>query len=186
MIPLVVFYLAMWAFGIWGALAAGLAWAYGAIAYRMVRGKRVSGMLVVGALGLTARTVISMASGSVFIYFLQPTLGTIAVAATFLFSVPAGRPFAQKMAADFCPLPDAFRSHPRVQEVFGRISILWGMVFVTNAVMTVYLLMSQSLGVYLLVKTVASAALSGLAITVSVWWFIRSMRADGIPVTRAA
>lgn len=185
-VPLVVFYLAMWAFGVWGALAAALAWSYGAIAARLATGRRVPGMLVIGAAGLTARTAIALASKSVFIYFLQPSLGTVMVAGAFLLSVPAGRPLAQKLAADFCPLPEHFAAHPRVKVFFARISLLWGLTFIANAATTIYLLLSQSIGVYMLAKTLTGFALSGTAIAVSVWWFTASMRREGIPVVRAA
>src|SRR4051812_48593050 len=76
-VPLVLFYLSMWLLGIWGALGVGLLWSYGAILRRVVTGRRVPGILVLGALAMTARTLIAVASGSVFIYFLQPTLGTV-------------------------------------------------------------------------------------------------------------
>lgn len=184
--PLVVFYLALWAFGVWGALAAALAWSYGAIAFRLTTRRRVPGMLIIGAAGLTARTAIALASKSVFIYFLQPSLGTVVVAGAFLLSVPAGRPLAQKLAADFCPLPEHFAAQPRVKVFFDRISLLWGLTFIANAATTIYLLLSQSIGVYMLAKTLTGFALSGTAIAISVWWFTHSMRREGIPVVRAA
>lgn len=184
-IPLALFYASLWLVGVWGALGIALAWSYGAIAFRVLRRRRVTGILMLGVMGLTARTVVAMASGSVFIYFLQPSLGTVAVAGIFLFSVPAGKPLAEKLAHDFCPLPDAFASHPKVREFFARISILWGFVFLTNAGMTIWLLMSQSLEVYLLAKTFVSLGLTGGAIAVSTWWFLHEMRRSGIPVTRA-
>lgn len=185
LVPLALFYAAMWATGVWGALGAALAWSYGAIGWRLATGRRVPGVLLLGAAGLTARTLIAMASGSVFVYFLQPSLGTVVVAGIFLMSVPAGRPLAQKLAADFCPIPDAFAVQPKVRSFFARVSVLWGFVFLVNAGMTIWLLVSQSLGVYLLVKTVASAALTCGAIAFSTWWFTRSMRRQGISIIRA-
>lgn len=186
LVPLLLFYAVMWVMGVWGALGAALAWSYGALILRVVRGQRVPGILVLGALGLTVRTVIALASGSVFIYFLQPSLGTVVMAGTFLMSVPAGRPLAHKLAHDFCPLPEAFSSNPRVRSFFARLSLLWGAVFLVNAGMTIWLLVSQSLNVYLIAKTGASIALTGSAVAFSTWWFLRSMRAHGIPVVRAA
>lgn len=186
LVPLALFYAAMWAIGVWGALGAALGWSYAAIAWRLLTGRRVPGMLVLGAAGLTARTIIAMASGSVFVYFLQPSLGTVAVAGLFLMSVPAGRPLAEKLAADFCPIPTNVLSHPKVGSFFARLSVLWGFVFLVNAGMTIWLLLSQSLGVYLLVKTAASAGLTCAAIGFSTWWFMDHMRRHGIPVTRPA
>lgn len=185
LVPLALFYAAMWALGPWGGLAAALAWSYLAIGRRVLRGERIPGILLLGTAALTARTVIAMASGSIFIYFLQPTLGTLAVAGAFLLSVPAGRPLAAKLAADFCPLPEAFAGHPRVRQFFARISLLWAMVYITNAALTFWLLVSQSLGVFLIVKSVASWALTGSAIAISTVWFRRSMRRHGLLATRS-
>lgn len=184
LVPLGLFYVAMWMVGVWGALGVALAWSYGAIAVRVASGRRVPGILVLAALGLTVRTAIALASQSVFIYFLQPSLGTAAVAAVFLLSVPAGKPLAQKLAGDFCPLPDNFAAHPKVESFFARISVLWGFVFMANAGLTIWLLTSQPLEVYLVARYAVSLGLTGSAIALSTVWFLRSMRAHGINVTR--
>jgi uncharacterized membrane protein len=175
-IPLVLFYVFMWAVGVYGALVVALLWSYAALGRRVFRGERLPGILVLGALTLTARTAISLASGSVFIYFLQPTLGTLAVSAAFLFSVPVGRPLAERLAADFCPLPIELTSHPRTQRFFARISLLWALVYMTNATVTMWLLLSQPLGIYLVATKVISLTLTGSAIAVSTIWFKRSVQ----------
>jgi hypothetical protein len=90
LIPLALFYGFLWIVGVWGALFAALGWSYAAILRRVVLRQSIPGLLVLGALGLTARTAVAFASGSVFIYFLQPTLTTVVIAGAFLLSVPAG------------------------------------------------------------------------------------------------
>jgi hypothetical protein len=184
LVPLALFYGAMALIGVWGALGAALAWSYGAIALRLVKGRRVPGVLVLGAMGLTARTAVALASGSVFVYFLQPSLGTLLVAGTFLLSVPAGRPLAQKLAADFCPLPEGMADHPTVRVFFARISLLWGFVYMVNASVTIWLLLNQSLSTFMWAKTAAGTGLTLTAIVVSTTWFVVSMRSQGIHVVR--
>ncbi|HVM39136.1 MAG TPA: VC0807 family protein [Acidimicrobiia bacterium] len=185
LVPLGLFYTSMWFFGVWGALAAALAWSYAALAVRLLTRRRIPGVLVLGAMAMTVRTVIAVLSGSVFVYFLQPSLGTVSVALLFLVSVPYGRPLAQRLASDFCPLPDTMQQHPSMQVFFARISLLWGFVYLTNAALTVWLLLNESLSTFLLVKTAASFTLTGSAIAFSTWWFIRFMRANGVQVIRA-
>jgi len=175
-LPFAFFYAALWIGGVWWALAAALAWSYAAVGWRIATGRRLPGVLVLGTLGLSARTVLAVLSGSVFVYFLQPTLGTAATAAAFLISVPAGRPLTQRLAADFCPFPEGFTSHPRIRAFFLRISLLWGMIYLVNAAMTLWLLVSQSLEVFLLVKTVGSWILTGGAIAISTAWFRACLR----------
>ena len=57
-IPLVVFYGALWLVGVWGGLAASLLWSYTAVARRLVTRQKVPGLLLLGVVGITARTVM--------------------------------------------------------------------------------------------------------------------------------
>ena len=185
LIPLALFYTFMWIVGIWGAIAIALAWSWGAVVYRMVRGHRVSGLLLLAALGITVRTVLSVSTQSVFFYFLQPTLGTVVVAGAFLVSVPAGRPLAGRLAEDFLPMPEAFRSHPAVRRYFIRITLLWALVQLSNAALGFWLLMSQPVPVFLAAKTAGTLILTAVAIGISAYLFFRSMRFHGLLPARA-
>jgi hypothetical protein len=186
LVPLAIFYLTLWVVGVWGALVAALAWSYGAIVRRLVIRRRVPGILVIGAMALTARTIVAFASGSVYLYFLQPTLGTMAVSAAFLLSVPAGRPLAERLAADFCALPESLLANPAVRRFFMRISLLWALTNMVNAVVTLWLLVHHDVAVFLVAKTVVSWTLTGSAIVVSTVWFKRSMRRHGVLRARGA
>ncbi len=183
--PLALFYVTLWTVGIWGGLFAALGWSYAALARRAITGRRVPGILLLGSIALTMRTAVALSTGSVFVYFLQPSLGTIAVGTLFLLSVPAGRPLAQRLAADFCPLPDTFVDLPRVRSFFRRISLLWAFVNLANAGLTIWLLVSQPVATFLMARTLVSFTFTGTAIGVSTWWFRRSMRRHGIVLARA-
>lgn len=175
LLPLALFYGAMWAGSVWAGVAAALAWSWTAVVRRLVRRERLPGMLVIGTLAITARTAIAFGTGSVFVYFLQPTIGTVGVALAFLLSLPAGRPLAERLAHDFVALPDAFRSHPAIRRVFMRITLLWAMVMLANAGIALWLLISQSLAVFLAARTAASLVLTAGAIGISTLWFRRSV-----------
>jgi hypothetical protein len=191
-VPLAVFYAALWAIGVWGAMAAALAWSYGAVLRRAITGRRIPGILVIGSLLMTVRTTVAVASGSVFVYFLQPTFGTVVVAGAFLLSVPAGRPLAERLAGDFVPIPAELLARPYMHRFFVRISLLWAFVHLGNAAVTVWLLLSQPVATYVVAKTLVSLVASGAAIAASVAWFTLSMRGNGVRVrfgpspTRAA
>lgn len=179
-IPLGLFYLFLHFVGVWGAVAAALAWSYTGIVRRLVTHQPIPGMLLLGALLLTARSIVTVLTGSMFLYFLQPTLGTFLVAGLFLASVPLGRPLTERLARDFCPMPEGLLGTQRLRTFFLRISLLWGLVYCTNGAATLWLLLTRSVGEYLLVKTVASASLTALAIGASYLWFRWSMRHEGI------
>ena len=58
-IPAVVFYGVFVLAGVWTAIVAALVWSYGAIAWRALTKRRTSGLLILAALLLTGRTVLS-------------------------------------------------------------------------------------------------------------------------------
>ncbi|HZD73504.1 MAG TPA: VC0807 family protein [Actinomycetota bacterium] len=176
LIPLGLFYGGLQLFGLWAALLAALVWSYTSLLRRVVLRRRVPGMLVLGIAGLTARTALALATGSAFLYFLQPTVGTGLVATLFLGSVLLGRPLALRLAADFLPLPEALLVRRGVRRFFQRVSLLWAAVFLANAGISLWLLVSQSLATFLWTRTVASLTLTGLAIVASTWWFRRCVR----------
>jgi hypothetical protein len=174
--PVAVFYAALVVLGFHGALIAAVGWVYVGVLWRLVRRRPVPGTLLLAAIGVTARAVVSAVTGSVVIYFLQPTFGTLIVSMTFLASVPLGKPLAQKLAVDMVPLPDAFLEHERVRQFFLRISLLWSMVLLANVGITLWLLLSQSIGVFLWVRTGVVAGLGAAAIAVSIFSFRRLLR----------
>lgn len=173
--PVAVFYAALLVLGLNGALVAAVTWVYGGILWRYLRGRSIPAMLILAALGVTVRAGLAAATHSAVIYFLQPTLGTLMVSMAFLASVPLRRPLAQKMATDMVPMPDAFLRHERVRRFFLRISLLWSLVFLTNAVISIWMLFNESIGTYLWVRTGLVAGLGAVAAVVSVLGFRRCL-----------
>ena len=186
LVPLALFVICLRFLGVWGAMTAGLLWVYSAIGVRLTLRKRVPGILVLGAVTLTARTVIALVSGSVLVYFLQPSLGTMLVALAFLMSVPLDRPLAGRLADDFCPLPSDVRANTHVRRFFRQISLLWAFAQISNAAITIWLLFSQSLSTFVVLRSVVSCSVTVAAIVASALWFKRSMARHGITVSMAS
>jgi hypothetical protein len=176
LIPLGIFYLSMWEFGTFGAIYAALVWCYLALLRRVVWRQRIPGILLLSALGVTVRTVFALTAHSTFIYFLQPCLATAAVGGLFLFSIPAGRPLAERLAHDFVPFPPGFLARPRIRRVFIQITVIWALVNLINAVGALLLLISQPVATYVVAKTGVSAVVTGSGVLLSVWWFKRALK----------
>jgi hypothetical protein len=176
LIPLGIFYLSLWQFGSHVAIWTALAWSSCALLRRIIMRKPVPGLLIIGFMGLAARTFIAAASGSVFVYFLQPSLGTAAVGAVFLFSIPLGRPLAQRLARDFVPFPDGYIKRPAIRRVFVQITVIWALVNLLNAAGTLLLLISEPISTYVAAKTGLSAVVTGSGILLSSWWFRRVVK----------
>ncbi len=162
-------------FGLWGAIVAGLGWSYAAVLRRVVTRQRIPGLLVIATLTLTARSVLAFATGSSVLYFLQPTLGTALVAVAFVVSVVLGRPLAQRIATDFCPIPEHVTADERVRRCFLGISLLWAVTCLVNASVSLWLQFTQSVGTFVLTKSLTQGALTVVAVTISVLWFKRSV-----------
>lgn len=168
LVPLLLFYVTMASAGVWAGIVSGLLWSYACLLRRIAVGERVPGILVLGAVGLTARFAAAAATGSVFVFYAQPTLGTVLVGLAFLVSVPCGRPLAGRLAGDFVPVAPEVFEEPPVRRYLGRISVLWAAVNIVNASVTMWLLMTQPVGVYMAAKTAVSWTVSGVAIAVTV------------------
>jgi hypothetical protein len=182
LIPLGLFIVGLHVLGIWGAMLFGIGWVYAAIATRLMLRRKVPGLLVLGAVTLTARTAIAMAAHSAIVYFLQPSLGTIMVAGAFLFSVGLDKPLAARLAADFCPLSLEVHGNQHVRRFFRRVSLLWAAAQAANAAITIWLLFSQSVSTFVVLRSVVSAGVTVSAIAISTLWFYRSMSRHGITI----
>ncbi len=177
LVPLGLFYAALSVLGPKGAICTALAWNFVALLRRLWRRERLPGVLLLGTVGLTARSVVALvSSSSLFVYFLQPSLGTALLGGAFLLSVPLGCPLAEKLAHDFVPLPPSFFKRPKVRQLFVRISLLWALVSLTNAAGTLALLLNVPIATFLAAKTGLSWALTVGGIVLSSWWFRRGLR----------
>ena len=72
--PLGLFYLLLTLTNLTGGLLAALAWALGALVCRALTGSPIPAILWLTTALLVIRTAIGYATGSIFLYFLQPTL----------------------------------------------------------------------------------------------------------------
>lgn len=174
--PVGLFYAGYVTFGLPAGLAAALLWAYAATLWRVVRRREVSGLLVLSVVAVTARTVIAALADSAFVYFLQPTLGTFVAGGVFAASALSGRPLTERLAADLIQLPALVAGHPAVRRLHIRLSLLWGLVFAINGGAALGLLISQSLGTFLVAKAMVNLGVVAAAVAVSTVAFRRCVR----------
>jgi len=186
-VPSVLFYMCMLVANVWVALVVALVWCYGALAWRVGTGRRTSMLLWVVAFGLTAKTAIAFATGSTFIYFVQPAFIDATLATMFLLSLATARPAVARLAADFYPMNADVAARPRVKKLFWRLTLLWSCICGTKAAVTLWMLHSMSLSEFVAAKTVLTptAAFTGAAVTV--WLAVRVARREALlPPRRGA
>jgi intracellular septation protein A len=180
LVPLALFWLFLDVVGFDAGLYAALVWSACAIGVRLVRRSPVPAVLLLTTALLVVRTVIGLATGSPFLYFLQPTAQNFAVALALLATLGLDRPLLAKLADDFCAFPVALTGHPHVKRFFRRVSLLWAGVFLVNGGLTLAVLATQALRDYLVVSTAGSYSLVSAGIGLSLWWFRRSLARHGI------
>ncbi|MEV0582483.1 VC0807 family protein [Nonomuraea sp. NPDC050310] len=174
--PLAVFYLTLVTLGELGAMIAATSWVYLCVGIRLVRRSKVPATMFLAALAATARTVISVFLGDPKFFFLPPELGTVCISIAFLISIGLNKPLAEKLALDYIHLPKAVLQNERVRQFFVRVTLLWALVLLTNSTLGIWLLLHDTLGGYLLIRTSVVALISGSAITVSIIAFKRVLR----------
>lgn len=180
LIPTLLFYAFLVTLDLRWAFVAGLAWCYSAVGRRLARSRPVPGLLVLGCVGMTVRTVIFLLSGSAFVYFVQPILRTLVTAATFGLSVLIGRPLIARFAGDFCPLTPDVEARPAIIGLFRRLTYLWAGVNAAAAAVSLTLLLTVPTAVFVGTATVAAWALTCTGVVLTVADSVRTARSEGL------
>jgi hypothetical protein len=181
-IPAVLFYMCLTFAGTTTAIVAVLVWAYGAVAFRLVRRRAVPPILFLAVVGITVRTLVALASGSTFIYFFQPILGTVATGAVFLLSLGLRRPLVARLASEFCPVDEETAGRPAVIRLFRGLTILWAGVSLATAATTMVLLLWLPLATFVAAKMISGLVITCSAIALTVSWSLRiAKREDLVP-----
>jgi uncharacterized membrane protein len=180
--PVTVFYVALVTLGHTWAFVSALALCYLMVGIRLVRRKGVPAMLLLGVVLMTARAVIAIATGSIFLYFLQPSLGNFAIGALFLGTVAVGRPLVARLAGEFCGIPAEVVGHHRLRTFFRQVSLIWATVFCVNGAVAIWMLVHVPIGQYIVISTSSSTGVILLGIATSLWLFRRSMQRAGMQI----
>ncbi len=160
------------------AIVGALAWTVLAAVRRWATRRRIPGLSVLATTRLVLRSLISLAAGSTFVYFLQGSIGGYGSASAFLVSVVVDRPLARRFADDFCDLPAPTLEHHRVRRALRRMSLMWGLVGLVHATVGLWLLLNLSVNAYVVTNTFLSVAVPVALIAISVAWFRRTVRSQ--------
>lgn len=179
-IPGSLFYACFRLDGIWTAILAALGWSYGALAFRALTGRRTSGLLVLTATVMTGRTVIALLTGSTFLYFLQPVISDGVVGTTFLLSLATARPVVARLAGDFYPMDHELSMRPRVRRLFRHLTMMWALLCLAKATMTLWLLQTTSLGTFVTIKSMAVPTINSLAAAATIAAAVAVARKEGL------
>lgn len=179
-IPATLFYVSLVTLNITAAVIAALTWSYSAIFWRWATRRRLSGLLILTVSVLTVRTAITLSTGDTFVYFLQPVVSDGVVAAIFLVSLATARPVVARLAADFYPMDHDVAGRPAIRRLFWHLTLLWALVSLVKGSVGLWLLQSQSLMDFVLIKNILVVSLTVLAVSVTVWLSTNVARKEGL------
>ncbi len=184
-IPAILFIALLEGAGTAPALVGTLAFSMAAVVRRVVRKKQMSGILVLTTVGLLARTVAALATGSLIIYFFQPVAATALVGLTFLGSVLIGSPLAARLLYDLCPVDDDARSHPLLGRVLAHVSLWWAFTSAINFSITLWVLLNHSPTTFVIVKSMLGPATTTFTLAIAFLWFRALMARAGTQIVFA-
>ncbi len=179
-IPAALFYVCVVAADVWVAIFVALAWSYGAIVWRRLTGRRTSGLLILTAIVMTGRTAVAFVTDSTFLYFLQPVISDGMVATTFLLSLATARPLVARLAGDFYPMDHELSVRPRIQRLFRNLTVLWAVLCLGKALVSLWLLQSQSLETFVLMKSISVLSLNAVAVAATIGAAVVVARKEGL------
>jgi hypothetical protein len=179
-IPAVLFYCCLVFAGLGWAYLSAIGWSYLALARRVVLRKPIPPILVLGLIGITAKTVVAAASGSAFIYFFQPILANIAMAVAFLISVAIGRPLIGRLAHEFWEVTPDMAARPAVRHLFKRLTLFWAAVNMFIATLTLMMLLWLPLAAFVALKQVSALGLRFGAVFVTISVSLSTARREGL------
>ena len=151
------------------AVIVALAWMVGAMCWRWATGRPVSGLLLLTLTGHEHQNRLH-ARHRQHVYLL-PAGRSAAMPSSQRSSSGSlwtARPIVARLAPDFYPIDAALAARPRVHRLFHRLTLLWGLVIIVKAGVTLWLLVSLSMVNFVVIKSSAIVALTLLAVTATI------------------
>jgi hypothetical protein len=167
--PLVLFTVAVQLVGMDVAVLAPPAWSLVGVVRRLLRGRRVPGLLALGAATATTKAVLAVVTGNVALYLLQPTITSALVGTVFALSIPLRRPLAHRIVADLTGSDDV--GDDRRSRFLSQATGLWAAVKLTNAAIGAWLYCTMSQAAYVPARTACTWTVTAVgAALIAAWW----------------
>ncbi|MEV4539697.1 hypothetical protein AB0J82_38570 [Asanoa sp. NPDC049518] len=175
LVPTGLLYILLHTAGLLPALLAVIGWSVITVTIRWFSGRHLPGTLLVCTGAMIARASVALALSSALVYFVQPVIASVFMAALFLGSALLGRPITKRLARDFVALPAHLRHHPGLHKVFVQTAALWGIGRLVDAGMSMGFL-HLGLDAAVLSRGVFSGILTAVMVAVCAGWGIRALR----------
>jgi hypothetical protein len=179
-VPLVVYLLANWLAGRAVGLLSGLTTVLIVIAVHKIRTGTVPGLLMISGTMLAIQTVLALATGQVWIYFLQVPVAKLGLGLVFARSARTSQPLVARLATEVVAFRHPASHHPGLHRYFQRATWLWAGIFLLLAVGLAVFVATQPLSMFLLLSSTITPGLIVIGAGVSALWFFSVIRRLGL------
>jgi hypothetical protein len=179
-LPVAAYVAAAWLDGRNAGLVAGLAAIWLTAVIRKVVTGSVPSLLMISAVVLTLQTAVVLATGELWLFLLQFPLANLAMCVMFAWTARGPNPIVAKLAAEVVALRQPSLRHPGLHRFFQGATWLWAGIFLLLAAGLAVLMVTEPTKTFLMLSTVATAALVVAGTGVSTLWFLLVLRRVGM------
>ncbi|MGD0702309.1 MAG: hypothetical protein ABSA02_20800 [Trebonia sp.] len=185
-LPLAAYAAAALFYGRDAGLVAGLAAIWLTALFRKIAIGSVPGLLTISAIVLTLQTAVVLASGELWLFLLQVPLANLAMCVLFARTAGGSDPLIARLAAEVVALRQPGSRHPGLHRFFQRVTWFWAGIFLLLTAGLALMMVTEPAGLFLMLSTVATAALVVAGAGASTLWFLWVLRGLGLRIRFAA
>ena len=179
-LPVAAYAVGAWLGGRDAGLLAGVAATWAAAAIRRVATGFVPSLLTISAVVLTLQTAVVIATGELWIFLLQFPLANLCMCVLFARTARGPNPLVARLATEVVALRQPATHHPGLHRFFQRATWLWAGIFLLLTASLGVLMVTEPTGTFLMLTTVATAALVVAGTGASALWFLSVLRRFGL------
>ena len=178
--PVAAYAVAAWLDGRDAGLVAGLVAIWLTAVIRKVVTGTVPSLLTISAVVLTLQAAVVLATGELWLFLLQFPLANFCMCVMFARTARGPNPIVAKLAAEAVALRQPAIHHPGLHRFFQGATWLWAGIFLLLTAGLAVLMVTEPTAIFLMLSTVATAALVVAGTAASTWWFLSVLRRLGL------
>ena len=121
-----------------------------------------------------------LATGELWLFLLQFPLPNLCMCVLFARTARGPNPIVARLAAEMVALRQPATRHPGLHRFFQVATWLWAGIFLLLTASLSVLMMTEPTGIFLMLSTVATAALVVIGTGASTLWFLSVLRRLGL------
>jgi hypothetical protein len=178
--PVAAYAAAAWLGGRDAGLVAGLVAIWLTAVIRRVVTGTVPSLLAISAVVLTVQTGLVLATGELWLFLLQFPLANLCMCVVFARTAGGSDPLVARLAAEVVALRQPATHYPGLHRFFQGATWLWAGIFLLLTAGLAVLMVTEPTKMFLMLSTVATAALVVAGTGACTWWFLSVLRKLGL------